>query len=158
MARPLLRLECPKKDTNMNDFVNEYFNEPNPVTNWRHEDGCGRRTEGNNFQRLKNIDNQEFFILLVTRLKGEPLTIDRTKLEVTPTIDIKKTENSSVKFKPIAVIHHDGYVHGNDTRGHYMADILDHSSNQWLRTSDDAEPRSINSVSNQGYIFLYKKV
>ena len=67
-------------------------------------------------------------------------------------------ENSSVKFKPIAVIHHDGYVHGNDTRGHYMADILDHSSNQWLRTSDDAKPRSINSVSNQGYIFLYKKI
>ena len=157
-AEPFLYLECPKEDMNMNDFVNEHFNEPNRVKEWRHEDGCGKRTEGNNFQRLKNIDNQEFFILMVKRLKGEPLTIDRTKLEVTPTIALKKTENSSVKFKPIAVIHHDGYVHGNDTRGHYMADILDHSSNQWLRTSDDAEPRSINSVSNQGYIFLYKKI
>ena len=38
-----------------------------------------------------------------------------------------------------------------------MADILDKSTNQWMRTSDDAEPEVIESVSRQGYIFLYRR-
>ena len=158
-SEPFLFLDCPQEDMNMNEFVNLQLNEPTLV-DWKDEDGCGKKTTGNRFQRLRNLDNQEFIILIVQRLnqdQGGPLTINNTGLQVTPTIDLKKTENNFVQFEPIAVIHHDGYVFGNDTRGHYMADILDKSTNQWMRTSDDAEPEVIESVSRQGYIFLYRR-
>ena len=159
-SEPFLFLDCPQEEMNMNEFVNLQLNEPTLVTEWKDEDGCGKKTTGNRFQRLRNLDNQEFIILIVQRLnqdQGGPLTINNTGLQVTPTIDLKKTENNFVQFEPIAVIHHDGYVFGNDTRGHYMADILDKSTNQWMRTSDDAEPEVIESVSRQGYIFLYRR-
>ena len=61
---------------------------------------------------------------------------------------------------PIAIIHHSGNVTGNTTEGHYQADVLDSHSQQWIRTSDDDLPVKIDmrSVTDQGYIYLYKKI
>ena len=39
-----------------------------------------------------------------------------------------------------------------------MADILDIKTNQWIRTSDDDDPKAVLQPSTQGYIFLFKKV
>ena len=54
---------------------------------------------------------------------------------------------------------HIGDVQGNETSGHYKADVRNLDGN-WYRTSDDMMPQKIieNDVSDQGYIFLYKKV
>ena len=154
-----LDLDCPQQEMSMNEFINQEMNEPLKVDDWRHEDGCGKRG-GNTFQRIRKLDSLQYLLVIVKRLSqfpGQPLKINNTKLEVTPHIEIKKSETSFTKFKPIAVIHHDGYVSGNDTRGHYMTDVFDIKSGQWLRTSDDSEPSLINNVSDQGYIFLYKR-
>ena len=45
------------------------------------------------------------------------------------------------------------------TYEHYKADVLTPEGN-WFRTSDEDVPRKISqiSISNQGYIFLYKKM
>ena len=86
------------------------------------------------------------------------LTINNKKIEVEPEVTIRGHDDKLVKFKPISVIHHIGHVIGNDTRGHYMADVLDVKSNRWFRTSDDEMPRPITGVTDNGYIFLLKRV
>ena len=85
------------------------------------------------------------------------LTINSRKIEVESDVTIRGHDDKMVKFKPICVIHHIGHVTGNDTRGHYMADVLDATSNRWLRTSDDEMPRPIARVTDNGYIFLLKR-
>jgi len=59
----------------------------------------------------------------------------------------------------IAIIHHSGIVTGNDTRGHYRADVKNQLSNTWYRTSDNDRPQKLSSqsVTKTGYIFLYKQ-
>ena len=95
--------------------------------------------------------------------KGE-ISINRTNITVTP-IDIVKSKDenpteseTSIQFEPIAVIHHTGSTSRGSTFGHYRADILDHDSKEWIRTSDDEPVKTIDSsnISKQGYIFLYK--
>ena len=155
-----LDLDCPQNEMSMSEFIHQEINEPLKVDDWRHEDGCGKKKGGNTFQRIRNLEDLPFLIVIVNRLiqlPGQQLQINKTKLRVTQAIEIKKSENSFVKFKPIAVIHHDGYVSGNDTRGHYMTDVFDIKSSQWLRTSDDAEPKKLETITDQGYIFLYKR-
>ena len=74
-------------------------------------------------------------------------------------VELQDRKGKSGLFTPIGVIHHKGEVIGNDTCGHYEADVLKKSSNQWFRTSDDMPPKKIlrNDITEQGYIFLYKK-
>ena len=155
-----LDLDCPQNEMSMSEFIHQEINEPLKVDDWRHQDGCGKKKGGNTFQRIRNLENLQFLLVIVKRLvqlPGQNLQINQTKLRVTQEIEVKKSEDSFVKFKPIAVIHHDGYVSGNDTRGHYMTDVLDKKSSQWLRTSDDTEPRKLETITDQGYIFLYKR-
>ena len=167
-AQSYILLDAPKKDMQMDDLVNDYFNAPHEKV-WTHDkDGCGAKTYGQGFQRLKNIYQQEFLIFIVnrsTKSNTNKLNINKAKIEITPTIDIVECKNEystnseiSIKFKPIALIHQKDNTIGSDTRGQYMADILDYTSTKWVRTSDDAPPKEINfsDVSNQGYILLYK--
>ena len=87
------------------------------------------------------------------------LEIQKQRISLGNEVELQDTKGVLSLFKPIAVIHHRGEVIGNTTRGHYRADVLDSSSNQWFRTSDDEPPKNISQsgVTNQGYIFLYKK-
>ena len=104
--------------------------------------------------------NIEFLILVVKRLSLDErgnLTINQKRIEITD-LSLQATYGVSIKFKPIAVIYHSGNVVGKDTRGHYMADVLDFKTNQWIRTSDDDTPKAVLQPSNQGYIYLFKKV
>jgi len=50
-------------------------------------------------------------------------------------------------------------VTGNDTQGHYRADVKNQFSNTWYRTSDNDRPQKLStqSVTKTGYIFLYKQ-
>ena len=69
------------------------------------------------------------------------------------------TENKTATYRPLAVVFHIGDVKGQQSYGHYKADIQN-IEGTWFRTSDDELPRRISqrSVSDQGYIFLYKRL
>ena len=86
------------------------------------------------------------------------LQINRRKVSLGSNILLQDVQGNSRAFKPIGVIHHSGEVIGNTTRGHYQADVLDKTTGEWIRTSDDEPPQQIlrEFVTSQGYIFLYK--
>ena len=74
---------------------------------------------------------------------------------------VTDNNNIAARYSPITIIHYQGHVTPDgDTRGHYMADILDVERNKWYRTSDNSKPRELQvcELSNQGYIYLYKRM
>ena len=83
--------------------------------------------------------------------------INDKKITTNATVSVKTANDEVLNFKPVAVIHHMGQIIGDDTRGHYMADILDVRTNQWIRTSDDSDPQLLPEPTDQGYIFLLKR-
>ena len=110
--------------------------------------------------KIMNLEEQQFLIIIVRRLTQNTngsLVINRSNIEMSSNIEIKGESNILVGFKPLAVLHHDGDVHGDDTFGHYRADVLDVKTNQWFRTSDDDEPIAISRITSQGYIYLFKR-
>ena len=72
----------------------------------------------------------------------------------------RDASGSQVWFEPIAVIEFRGTL-GPDgaSKGHYLCDVKESSSNQWFRTNDDALPVSIRTseVSKFPYVVLYKR-
>ena len=77
---------------------------------------------------------------------------------MTEDVTITDAHAQSAVFSPIAVIHHTGIVTGgNDTRGHYRADVRSPVTDEWFQTSDDQLPVEIPSPSSQCYITIYKK-
>ena len=100
-------------------------------------------------------------MIVVRRLVnyGNGPIILRNRVLVDEEVQLTDFENRSSKFRPLAVIFHIGDVQGDETSGHYKADVRNLDGN-WYRTSDDMMPQKIkeNDVSDQGYIFLYKKV
>ena len=161
VSRSFLQVDSPTQNMKMSNYLATHLNQTTTVTDWRHEDGCGRRVNGNHSLRIQNVDKVQFITVIVNRtsynLQGV-LTINSKKIEVQPDVTIRGHDDKMVKFKPICVIHHIGHVTGKDTRGHYMADVLDVKSNGWFRTSDDEMPRPITRVTDKGYIFLLKRV
>ena len=119
-------------------------------------------TTGENFTKISNTNDMKFLVIIQEKLhwnnEGQ-LMISEAKTEVDEEFSVTDALGNQAFFKPIAVIHHTGRVTGNnDTRGHYMADILDAETKQWFQTSDDDRPIQINNPSNKGYIFIYKKI
>ena len=169
---PYIFIDSPSEELKMDEVVNVNINGPNSVT-WTHDDGgCGKKTNGQSYQRFKNLEKQEFLIFIMNRVtqnedevKKGTMKINKTNITVTPTIDIVESKDedptesgTSIQFEPIAVIHHTGDTSRGNTFGHYRADILDHESKKWIRTSDDepVEEIDFSNITKQGYIFLYK--
>ena len=73
-------------------------------------------------------------------------------------IDPQSSANiSNGEFIPIAVIQHSNFVTDNkNTSGHYTVDVLKNS--QWYRYSDDEKPIFVETPTDQGYIYLLKKL
>ena len=114
-----------------------------------------------NYTKITDVEKTNYLIFILDRLiciDGN-LEIVTRKVPLGEDIRLKDTRGNSSRFTPICVIHHRGAVTGNDTSGHYEADVLDKSSNLWFRTSDDMPPQLVpkNDITEQGYIFLYKK-
>ena len=157
---PHIMLECPETDMSIRDLIRRNFNEPEIVTDWRHQDGCGQVTNGHHQLKIEKLTEVQFLIIIVERLTQNnhgALVINKSNIEMASDISIKGENNKLVEFKPIAVIHHDGDVDGDDTFGHYRTDVLDVKTHQWFRTSDEDEPIPISKVTSQGYIYLFKR-
>ena len=159
-------IDCPDQNMKMDTLTHNFFNSPE-ILSYNHDQkdgGCGNAHEGHKSRRIDNIKEQEFIIFCVTRLKqelGKKQTINKTELEVTATIEIidRDNEDECVQFKPIAVITHLGNVdEGNETQGHFIADIFNIKTQKWVRTSDSDQPRNIefSQISKTGYIYLYQ--
>ena len=157
----ILNLSAPMEPVPLNNHISSKIAWPTVVSGWRHEDGCNRVTEGQNFTKITDVTNMKFLIVVVERLTvvdGMP-QINKVKTPVSEKLVIHDIDNNSAEFQPISVIHHSGYVTNNrDTRGHYMADIFDVGSSQWYQTSDDEKPLPINEPAENGYIIIYRRL
>ena len=155
-----LFFECPDETVTMSSFLEEKLNHFEIRENWKDEDGCGERTIGKNCNRIKDIKKTQNLIFVIERLTnyGGNLEIVRRKVSLGGDLNIKDVKGNSGRFTPIAVIHHTGEIINNSTQGHYQTDVLDAESRQWIRTSDNEVPLRINQVSDEGYVYMYKKI
>ena len=156
-----LDFECPADGTKMNEFIEKKLNEPKIVTDWRDEDGCNIKGIGMHHNKIKSAEQTEFLIIIIQRLVnfGHGTQILRNKLALGGEATIFDSQNQRAVYKPVAVLFHIGDIDGREAFGHYKTDVLDlHGS--WFRTSDDDIPRKISerNVSDQGYIYLYRKI
>ena len=156
-----ITLDCPATSISMKNHIEENLN-GGELQEWRDETGCGKLTQGIVRTRLTNVNESKFIIIHLQRLVkiGTQLYIVDTKVNDShEEITIQDFNGEIATFSPIAIIHHSGIVTGNDTRGHYRADVKNQFSNTWYRTSDNDRPQKLStqSVTKTGYIFLYKQ-
>ena len=155
-----LMLEPPLQDITLGSYLDQHLNQSHEVQGWRHQDGCGNITTGSHSLRIADIRSVQFLTIIVNRLELNAyglLTINDQKIDVESEVMIKGHDDTEEIFQPISIIHHIGHVSGKDTRGHYMADVLDIKTSKWFRTSDDELPKVITTVTSNGYIFLLKR-
>ena len=159
-SQSFLMIDPPKTYVTMTQLIEANFQSPEIATDWRDELGCGKITDCLKKSKIYSLSENEFLTIVVNRLvvNGDgQLTINQKGIEVTSEITMESTDGTILTFEPIAIIHHSGQVLDNDTRGHFMADVLDAKNNMWIRTSDDDTPRVLSNPTDNGYIFLYKK-
>ena len=158
-TQSILILQCPLDDVILSEYVFESLSMPITVNEWRHENGCNMVTNGLNFKKLANVQAMRYLVVVVERLTliDDQLTISPTRITPIGNVNLSDANGSNASFEPIGIIHHTGRVtSAQDTRGHYMADVL-LKSGKWIRTSDDAKPMHIKEPTSNGYIFVFKK-
>ena len=157
----LLRLDCPVYATPLHEII-EKLNGQTVQQDWKCESVCKKVTGGRHFTKVVDVSTMTFLTTIVNRLirlGNGSLEILDTKCRVTDDVIITDSFDQSAVFSPIAVIHHTGIVtQGNDTRGHYRADVRDPATGEWFQTSDDQLPFQVPSPSEQCYITIYKKI
>ena len=155
-----IMIDPPTDETSLSEMIDRKLNNPELRTGWRDENGCGQTTDCYNFTRFDHQTEFEFLTVIVNRLYVNlhgNLEINRNKIRPDAEIQITTADESKLSYKLIGIIHHDGHVIGNDTMGHYMADILEKETNRWIETSDDRPPRELELPTDEGYIFLFKR-
>ena len=158
----IMRFACPEHSTPLHEYISEKLNGSTFREVWRCEDGCNKRNGGIHCTRIVDVSQVMFFTTIIDRVQqprdGKKIIRD-TKCPVTEDVTITDSQGLSAVFSPIAVIHHTGIVtKGNDTRGHYMADVRNAVTDEWFRTSDDQVPIQVHSPSDKCYITIYKKI
>ena len=153
--------ECPPENIQISTFIEQKLNGSEAVTGWRDESGCKQLTVGSSSTRLQDVKATVYLLFSLSRLirvEGNLQIVDR-KVKVGGSMTISDINGCRAAFSPISIIYHTGQVTGNTTSGHYQADVLDFTSNKWIRTSDDNLPVEISesTITDQGYIILYKK-
>ena len=152
-----LQMEIPNlvnTKTSIVDILENHLNKGEVISDWK----CGKCLERGCRKTPKILDllNTKYLVVSLNRAQqdeNQESIIDKTSV----TIDPQSTANiSNAEFIPIAVIQHSGFVTDNDTRGHYTVDILKNS--QWYRYSDDEKPIFVERPTDQGYIYLLKKL
>ena len=159
----IFHVSCPSNPLKLSSLIVQAINEPNLVTEWKHEGGCEQITSGWNYRKIDNLSNLKFLLVIVerlTQLDNGRLHIVDTQITVDGEFSVNDSQGSEVTFKPIAVIHHTGHVNksSTNTSGHYRSDILDADTDQWFQTSDEDLPLLVATPSNQGYIIVLKKI
>ena len=158
-----LPLDCPTSPTTMSDYINRMLNSYELREEWRDEGGCNQVTTGKNYIKIQDVSHTDYLVFCLNRLlqiDGQFHIID-FPVPVGGAVSVTDDNNVTTRYSPVTIIHYEGHVtEDEDTRGHYMADVLDVHTNKWFRTSDNSTPRELeaNELSNQGYIYLYKRM
>ena len=156
-----IMMDAPTETISLKEIIDRRLNNPELRTEWRDEDGCKQITDCYNFTRFDHHLEFEFLTVIISRLyvnQEGNLEINRNKITPDAEIQITTADERKLNYQLIAIIHHDGHVIGDDTMGHYMADILEKDTNRWIETSDDRPPRELELPTDEGYIFLFKKI
>ena len=162
--RTLISLTCPTFQVNMKEFLENELNGTFEVENWRDENGCGKIVNGKKRTKMMNIDKTDYIIFLLERLQlfDGQLNIVNTKVIVDPEeeVNLIDADKKVGKFLPLAIIHHSGSIVEQTTRGHFQTDVRNKETGTWFRTSDNDQPKKLNSsnLTKKGYIYLYKKI
>ena len=162
--RTLISLPCPTSTVNMKDYLEGQLNGFELVENWRDENGCGEIVNGRSKTKISNINETDYVVFMLERLlefDGQ-LQIMKTKVIVNPQekVNLIDIDGRTGKFLPLAIIHHSGGIIEQTTYGHYQADVINRVTQTWFRTSDNDQPKELDSsqLTKSGYIFLYKKI
>ena len=161
-----LFLDIPQRGLSMAEHVANHLNLPSIVQDgWRCSNDVTHDSLGcNSYVKLTDINEVQFLVFVTERLKsrmeGSKVVewIDYTEVEAGGHVQVVDSNGVSGTLGLIAVIHHWGVVVGNETSGHFMADILDPQTQQWFFTSDDQTPTLVNQPSKRGYIYIYKRL
>ena len=74
---------------------------------------------------------------------------------------LRDTQGSQDRYEAISVIEYDGRLSATgESEGHYTCDIKENISNMWFKTNDSSNPIpiSVSTVSQYGYVVLFKRV
>ena len=63
-----LNLTPPIRNMKISEFISATLEKPNYVTNWKHEDGCGQVTNGENHMQIVDASKMNFLIVIMERL------------------------------------------------------------------------------------------
>ena len=156
-----IRLSCPTENCTMKQYFENKLNSFEECNFWRDEGGCGRITVGKNRTKILCLENVKYLVIIIDRLiqiNGQFL-IQETKVTVNVSDELNLTDSlgNIGRFKLLGVNEHIGAVTGRETHGHYVADVLNRTDNNWYHTSDSTLPVKINQPTDRGYIFLFKK-
>ena len=156
-----IRLSCPTENCTMKQYFENKLNSFEECNFWRDEGGCGRITVGKNRTKILCLENVKYLVIIIDRLiqiNGQFL-IQETKVTVNVSDELNLTDSlgNIGRFKLLGVNEHIGAVTGRETHGHYVADVLNKTDNNWYHTSDSTLPVKINQPTDRGYIFLFKK-
>ena len=138
-----IEFQCPDSPCKMSDLIRKHFNSYEIINNWRDEEGCKMETIGYSSTQLFNVVDTDFLIIILKRIQRDfngSLQIVKTNVEVDNGVIINDSFGQPATFSPIGVIEHQGSVVGTTVTGHYTADVFNHSTNQWYRTSDSSKP------------------
>ena len=156
-----VRFSCPSENCSMKEYFETRLNSFEECDFWRDEGGCGRITIGRNSTKILSIQNIKYLVIIIDRLMAfdGQFHIQETKITANMNEELKITDSqgNTGSFKLLGIIEHIGAVAGRKTHGHYVADVLNRTDNNWYHTSDSSLPVKINNLTDKGYIFLFKK-
>ena len=159
-AQCLLKLGAPVPGKTICQMLEESLKGYEVRSGWRDENGCGLVNEAHHFVKLVDSSDVKFIIVSLQRLQkvNGQVQINRTSVPVgrVAIANIIDQKNKLSMFVPVAIIQHHGIVTRGDTRGHFTADVC--KDFKWYRYSDDSQPQAVPKPTDQGYIYLYKKI
>ena len=97
-----LEFSCPDSGTNMSSFLTRKLENPEIVPEWRDEEGCGQRSGAFLYNKIVNIEESEFLIVVLKRLVdyGDGPMILRNKVPLGEEFQMSDLQNQSSKFRP----------------------------------------------------------
>ena len=157
-----LELDCPPNGSSLKDVVRMNFNE-GVVTKYNCGSGCGS-TRCLQKKLLEDVTVTKFITLVLTRTRQLPtgrIEIIKNNVSAVENAVIVDSQGNEGTFQCISIVEHSGVLYQDGrSSGHYTADVYNHVTKSWWRTSDNERPvpLSIADVTKQGFIFLLKNV
>ena len=155
-------IDCPDDGSSLSASVQQNFHTGEQI---EYSCGEGCRTQSLSMKRtaLQDVRNTNFLIIILRRTlsdQGRPVIVTNNVIS-TGNACLTDVRGCTAIFEPISVIEHSGVLRRDgSSSGHYIACVKSQTSQTWWRTSDNMipQPISVDSVSQRGYVILYKNI